>query len=150
MAKETLWHRNQSVFQMDDYISYWSFRDFHCLPMWSNHWGLVSRMFPDVSRIRRLSAEQELVIRGGRLALLQMRRVADSHRMLLKPAWNIFASSRVNFWWKSLPRFTAQKTKMGTFKDFFIFDQSPRFTRFKRFSIDPKGAAFVVQSSPAN
>lgn len=47
---------------------------------------LVSRMFPDVSRIRRLSAEQELVIRSGRLALLQMRRVADSQRMLLKPA----------------------------------------------------------------
>ena len=43
-------------------------------------------MFPDVSRIRRLSAEQELVIRSGRLALLQMRRVADSQRMLLKPA----------------------------------------------------------------
>eukprot|EP00434_Breviolum_minutum_P038976 symbB.v1.2.034588.t1/scaffold4493.1/size40535/4 len=47
---------------------------------------LVSRMFPDVSRIRRLSAEQELVIRSGRLVLLQMRRVADSQRMLLKPA----------------------------------------------------------------
>lgn len=42
--------------------------------------GLVSRMFPGVSRIRRLSAEQEQVIRGGRLALLQMRRVADAHR----------------------------------------------------------------------
>ena len=48
--------------------------------------GLVSRMFPDVSRIRRLSAEQEQVIRSGRLALLQMRRVADAHRMhLTKP-----------------------------------------------------------------
>ncbi|CAL1161882.1 unnamed protein product [Cladocopium goreaui] len=47
---------------------------------------LVSRMFPDVSRIRRLSAEQEQVIRSGRLALLQMRRVADAHRMhLTKP-----------------------------------------------------------------
>ena len=43
-------------------------------------------MFPDVSRIRRLSAEQEQVIRSGRLALLQMRRVADAHRMhLTKP-----------------------------------------------------------------
>eukprot|EP00438_Fugacium_kawagutii_P003514 Skav224776 [mRNA] locus=scaffold4598:9218:11521:+ [translate_table: standard] len=40
--------------------------------------GLVQRMFPDVSRIRRLSAEQEQVIRSGRLALLHMRRVADA------------------------------------------------------------------------
>lgn len=44
---------------------------------------LVSRMFPDVSKIRLMNAEQEQVIRTGRLALLQMRRVADSHRMLL-------------------------------------------------------------------
>eukprot|EP00913_Durusdinium_trenchii_P002833 g2621.t1 len=35
---------------------------------------LVSRLFPNVSRIRRMSAEQEQVIRRGRLALLQMRR----------------------------------------------------------------------------
>lgn len=44
---------------------------------------LVSRLFPNVSRIRRMSAEQEQVIRRGRLALLQMRRVADAQRMLL-------------------------------------------------------------------
>jgi len=44
---------------------------------------LVSRMFPGVARIRSLSAEQEQVIRTGRVALLQMRRVADAQRMHL-------------------------------------------------------------------
>ncbi|CAJ1342409.1 unnamed protein product [Effrenium voratum] len=44
---------------------------------------LVNRMFSGTARIRQLSSEQEQVIRSGRMALLQMRRIADSRRMLL-------------------------------------------------------------------
>eukprot|EP00930_Biecheleria_cincta_P002882 TRINITY_DN103857_c0_g1_i1.p1 TRINITY_DN103857_c0_g1~~TRINITY_DN103857_c0_g1_i1.p1 ORF type:complete len:1148 (-),score=186.84 TRINITY_DN103857_c0_g1_i1:129-3341(-) len=45
---------------------------------------LVNRMFPDI-RLRSLSDAQEKVIRRGRLALLQMRRVADAHRLAMNP-----------------------------------------------------------------
>lgn len=45
---------------------------------------LVNRMFPDI-RLHSLSDAQEKVIRRGRLALLQMRRVADAHRLAQKP-----------------------------------------------------------------
>jgi len=44
---------------------------------------LVLRMFPGVAKIKNLSAEQEQVIRTGRVSLLQMRRVADAQRMHL-------------------------------------------------------------------
>mmetsp|Transcript_106953 Transcript_106953/g.255238 ORF Transcript_106953/g.255238 Transcript_106953/m.255238 type:complete len:1036 (-) Transcript_106953:117-3224(-) len=43
----------------------------------------VSRVLPRVGHIQTLSAKQENVIRAGRLALLQMRRVADAQRMQL-------------------------------------------------------------------
>jgi len=43
----------------------------------------VSRVLPRVGHIQTLSSKQENVIRAGRLALLQMRRVADAQRMQL-------------------------------------------------------------------
>jgi len=43
----------------------------------------VSRVLPGVGHIQNLSSQQEQVIRAGRLALLQMRRVADAQRMQL-------------------------------------------------------------------
>lgn len=43
----------------------------------------VSRVLPGVGHIQTLSAKQENVVRAGRLALLQMRRVADAQRMQL-------------------------------------------------------------------
>ncbi|CAE7651968.1 pksN, partial [Symbiodinium pilosum] len=41
----------------------------------------VSRTLPGVGRLQTIGANQEKVIRGGRLALLHMRRVADAQRM---------------------------------------------------------------------
>ncbi|CAJ1365100.1 unnamed protein product [Effrenium voratum] len=42
---------------------------------------LANRMFPGAGRVRQLSSWQEKVVRSGRLSLLQMRRVADLHKM---------------------------------------------------------------------